>query len=308
MAPVFGVKVPVALVGILINISIGLLLLTTAMTRLPHHKVQRPVHIRGLLLGITLIGLFLFLGNVISLGYPYGGSGAKELASSGFIIIMIYLMPFIPVFATGIIEKKPIFQSLFSFSNRHSIFDDRPTSGIWFLALWWLASCTVLGLCAWLGQLRAGSSLPGMGTAYSFDWLMFMQLSLGLLAAIVGLSAIGILSSVIVKNRQTAAAIVLLSIILAFTVFPIMMYQHESSLNYSWQTADGPIWQVAYLCPLTVLSKLSNDWQPGVNYPRLFLPDDMVGVGSILAWGIVTVIILSLASHLQMRQRGKPHE
>jgi hypothetical protein len=135
-----------------------------------------------------------------------------------------------------------------------------------------------------------------------------LQTALALLGAAVGIASIGILLSSALPTRQAAFATTLLVVILAWMVFPVLTWQHESSYSYTWSGENGFKWQVAYLWPGLMLLKLTNNWNPGQHSPILWLPDGLTGIGCAMAWGIVAAIALSLAARMNARKGGIPDE
>lgn len=296
-APVFGVKLPVALVGITLMAASSILFLTTAMTRLPHHRVYKSALIRMLLLGISLVIMFLIFGNVTSAGSGIGGT-TKDYIHTAFVSFLSIFTIFIPAFSTGPVTRSiSLLKSFFTGHIWRKPFENNPVGGLWFLALWWIAGCAVILLCV---------SLISWGKA--FDLVPALQASVALLAVVIGMGAVGILASTFCPNRQLAVLLVVLFIILAWIFFPFMMWQHESSYNYSWNNADGPIWQVAYFWPGLVFEQITDKWSPGTDGPILCLPKDMTWLGCVIAWGLVTIAALSLAQKRARKPGGIPEE
>ncbi|MEN6371224.1 MAG: ABC transporter permease subunit [Armatimonadota bacterium] len=306
MAQVFYIRLPVALAGIAINTAIGILLAVLATTRLPFHRIDRAVLIRTMLLGISLATLFLFVGNALSglLGTTPGQE--SDFATFMFVILLAVFIPAVPIFSTGPIGKNanPV-SSLTREPIFRKAFENRPAGGLFFLALWWAAACAVV--IATFAYANSYSPVGSTGT-YSFDLVNILQASIGLLGAIIAWGAIGMLFSSIMPNKNSAVVLVLLIIALAWAIYPLMLWQHESSYNYTWENQSGIMWQAAYLWPGTTIGEMSGGWHPGSTGPILWLDKGLTGVGCLAAWGIVAVIALSLSGKYYKRGRGIPDE
>lgn len=307
MSPVFHMKLPAALVGIVFNTAIGILLAVIATTRLPYHKVERAGLIRIMILAMTLSVLFLFIGNILS-GPIAPGSGRyeQEFVTTVFVILLIIFLPATPIFSTGPIGRgvNPI-KSLMQGSLFKKAFENRPAGGSFFLVLWWiLGSAVMMGTFAY-----ANTYSPGGGTGhYGFDLAAIFQASIGVLGAIIAWSVIGIFFSSIFPNRNSAIVMVILAIVLAWAIYPMMIWQHESNYNYTWENESGAIWQFAYLWPWTSVNEITGGINRGIDGPLLWLDKSLTGVGCLGAWAVVAVIVMLLAGKYYKNGRGIPDE
>lgn len=306
IAPVFHMKFPVALVGIALNMAIGILFTVLATTRLPFHRIERATLIRTMLLALSITALFLFSGNALSglLGTNVGQE--SQFVTFIFVTLLIVFLPAIPIFSTGPIgaNVNPA-SSLLRGSLWRKVFENRPAGGLFFLVLWWTAACAVV--IATFAYANGYS--PSGGTAtYSFDLINISQASIGILGAIIAWSALGLFFSSVMPNRNSAIIMVILVIVLAWVIYPMMLWRHESSYTYTWTNQSGLKWQMAYLWPWMAIGEIGGGWQRGINGPILWLDESVTGAGCFAAWGIVAVIALSLAGNYYKGGRGIPDE
>lgn len=311
MAEVFGVSIPVALVGILLNVSIGLLLLTSATTQIPYHREQRSVHIRLLILGIFLVNMFLFVGNVFA---SLGVYNTQDLIHAAFIVLMVSIFPFISVFSTGPHRKDiSLWKQLFSGRWKIKIFENRPVGGFWFLIAWWIIGCIAILICISIAApgvvltvFHRPATQPGVDQINELDAIF--QIAVGILGSVIAFTSIGLLASTIVPNRQSAAAILLLVMVLAWMGYPILAWQTENSYDFTWGKAHGLKWQLTYFYPYLPIKAALGEWKPGSNAPYLLTSPKTTWVGCAVAWGIVSIAALSLANLLNKRKLGIPDD
>jgi len=306
LAPVFGVRLPVAVVAIAFEAAIGVLLLTVAASHLPYHRAHRPALIRSLLLAISLVGIFLFLGNTAGPASPTGLTSGRDLVLVTFVALLQIVTLAIPIFSTGPVRKTvPLWRDLLLGPAYRKVFENRPPGGVWFLALWFVAGCGVALLAiSMLGPLLWG---PGT-TAAAVGWSEFIECAVALLAAIVGMAIVGVLFSTLVSSRQVAAALTIVFIVVAWAVFPIMVAQYTSHYGYDWRQADGPLWQLGYLWPGLMLLKVGTQFNQGVDGPNLWLPASDAWIGCTTAWLAVGAAALYAASRRASRPGGVPDE
>lgn len=300
LAPVFGFKLPTALVGIVMNVGLAILLLTFASTRLPYHRENRQPLIRCLLLSISLVWLFLFLGNVVFAPTSGFSGSASEFMVTPLAVMLAIISPFLPAFATGPLDKgRNILKAVFAGPTWKKVFENRPTGGFWFLITWWVAACLVIALSLVIGISSIGGSRPAM------DWSMFPMTCLAILVFVTAAASLGILFSTMVPTRQAAAALVVLFIILAWVIFPLLCSSFESSYNHTWSQATNPGWNIAYLWPGMVFTSLTDhSFTQGQTGPILALPAELTNVGCAIAWSLVAALALWAAQKRHQRGGG----
>jgi hypothetical protein len=128
------------------------------------------------------------------------------------------------------------------------------------------------------------------------------------LAFVVGVSAMGILFSSLAATRQAAAALTVLFIILAWTIYPIMCSSFTASYSYTWSRAVGPQWNIAYLWPGLSFEHLSGGFVQGKNGPNLCLAAELTGVGCAIAWSLLAILALWIADGKHRRGGGVQDE
>jgi ABC-type transport system involved in multi-copper enzyme maturation permease subunit len=304
MAPVLTAKIPVTAVALAFHLSMAVFLLTVATTRQAYHRAEKPLLIRLWLLGISLASLFALFGNLI--GMPQGFSiGSGEMVSFMFIMLCIVIMPVIPIFSTGPHAGKPVLRDVLFGPAARKLFSNRPAGGFWFLLLWFLLGSAVIISVLLLASIGSAGSTAVMEIGRA------MEAAGALLAAVMGMAAVGLLASALLPSRQGAVAVTLLAIILAWVVYPIMVAQHDSAGEWqgaAWQGSGGIIWHVAYLWPGVAMDRLTHGWHQGVDSPNLCLPQNSAWIGCIIAWVLFTFVALWIADRRARRGKGVPVE
>lgn len=298
-ASVLGLKLPVALIALLFDAAMGVLLLTLALTKLAFYREKKPALIRSLLLGITVIGAFLFFANMSD--SPHSFKDGNDFATFILFFVPIFVMAMIPAFCTGALKTTQPIRQLFTGNILKKPFSLTPTGGLWFIVMWFVLGCgAALSVMAFHNTTTRSLTQP--------DWPMVIHASAAFLAAIVGMGAVGILFSTIFRNRQWAAGVTLLFVICAWAVYPIVAAQYTSGQAAIWSGLHGVTWNATYLWPGVTLDALSGSWTPGVNAARTLMPAHTVWIGCVIAWSIVTIIAMSLANALAMKNRGVQEE
>jgi ABC-type transport system involved in multi-copper enzyme maturation permease subunit len=304
-ALVITMKLPVALVGIAAQISIAMLLLTVAVTRQSYHRAEKPLHIRLWLLGITVVGAFLLFGNLASMPYGFTSSALDDYSSFMFAVVSVMVMACIPVMVTGPHKSVGILKDIVFGPARSKIFANRLAGGFWFVLLWFvLCASTVAIVLLWFSSSPVVAASP-TGHYRMPDWINIIQAAVALTAMIMGLASVGVLTSCLLPNRQWAAGVTLLFIVLAWCVYPTMQAQHIGMFQgSSWSDATGFQWLVAYLWPGVMMDRLSGGWIQGQNAPNLPLASQDAWIGCVIAWVIFACVSLWLANKFASKGKG----
>ena len=111
MEPFFQARLPSWLIGITVNLLMGLLFANLAMTKLEYFDDRRPLAVRGLATALWTAFLLFLTGNL--LGQPSGAwgagrSGPRELAVNLLGIYFGLLLAAVPIFTTGEWERPSV--------------------------------------------------------------------------------------------------------------------------------------------------------------------------------------------------------
>lgn len=295
-AVVCGLSIPTALIAISLHVLMGVLFLLLASIHVRYYKVERALPIRLLVIAITLGLIWLLMGNPgVLFHLPTTTADAKDLIGIACSILLAFLCLAASAFATGPLKKHPQQPvPIYALSIRRTFTSDLG-GAIAFMALWTIILLGgLLGTYWWLAKVehvRVASEV----------WKAGLQMSLSILAIVVGVSAIGILGSCIVRLRRNAAAIVLLFVILIWGGYGIVLAYYVDGIT----DTSGPVWQLAAFWPMTPVLTLTGEW---LRMPKLWWNIKDSWLVTSIAYFDLTALVLIAASRPAAKTGGVREE
>lgn len=317
MEPFFGIHLPSWLIGVTINLLMGLLFANLAMTRLEYYEDRRPLAVRGLATALWTAFIWVLFGNFFGQSANIWSTNAREAGSFavtllGFSLGLLLLV--LPIFTTGewcpsdewkatsdedrqpslVTHYSALVPRFLSGMLPHAMFRaELPAGGP--LMLFWLAiSCTVL---------TVGFLLKGKLALFPLEFLALGALSVVVLAA---LTALGNFLSVALRDRKAALVLTYL-ISAALCLLPFVGYM-------SWQASDRSgsphfSWQFLYLTPFMAFMQ-SADTNTGssfwTNTPPMLLGHTPFWLVTLAVYAALAALLLALTlSRVRAAEAGR---
>lgn len=299
-AKVCGITVSVAAVAVVLQFAFGALLMLTASTHVRYHRVGRALSIRVLLLALSAVSVWLFVGNIAGQGaftpaHPASHAAMDSLAvlASTIVVAGCFLAA---AFATGEIRKQKEDSAVTYALSPRKMFTSDLGGSISFMALWTAVTYGVMGATIYWAVKVQHVVLP------KDFWSGYFEIYIAVLAIVIGISALGILASAVVKNRKNAAGLVGLAVILLFAVYGIMLVGY---MEYG-TGSHSPSWQLAALWPMTPILTATDQW--GTGLPDLGWTKDRAWLVSSVVYLLIGYIALSSASAASAKCAGVKEE
>ena len=293
---VCGVKVPLWIAAVGLHVLLGALLLLIASAHVKHHRAERTLSIRILLMIVTAVPVWLLVGNLNAMGGP--PSSAQSMLDligvvSGLILGFVGL--FVCSVATGEVRRKPG-QSVLAYAlSVRKVFKGDLGGAITFMLVWTASTYAAFaGTFVWLMKSQA--------TAIPVEvWRSLWQVGVSLLAIVMGIAALGVLASCCVKQRRNAAALVLLFLILIFSGYLVVLAYYVDGIS----NANKPLWQLAAFWPMTPILASTGGWR---HMPRLWWSSGDSWIVSSLAYVGIAALCLALATRAASAYGGVKEE
>ncbi len=291
---VCGVKLPLTLVAFGLHVALGLLLLMVASTHVRFCRAQRSLPIKLLTMALTLVLIWLAIGGITVSVVPRGSSAIQSLMTGAAPTILSFLCLMAAIFATGRMTKKPGQPMLaYAISPRKTLSGDLG-GAIPFMVLWTAVLFGgLMGTFWWMFRTQ-GAVVPHA------LWDGGLKLGVASVAIVLGVSAIGVLASSVVKARRNAAALVLLFVILAWSGYGIVLAYYVEGIS----DTSGPTWQLAAFWPATPIYALSG-WS---HMPKLWWKPADAWLVCSAAYLVIALAALVLASGPAEKGRGVQEE
>ncbi len=258
--PFFGTRLPSWLIGITMNLLLGLLLANVTITKLEYFDDRRFLAVRGLATTLWIAFVLFLTGNLFgqAVGPVLSSAGAGAGAAREFTVWLLgfylgMLLLVLPIFATGEgpgetrratagAEPRSTPASFLAGMLPHTMFRADLPSGAPLLALWLaIASAGVMG----------GFLVTGRLGAFPIQSLALIGLMAVVMAAFTGL---GNYLSVAFRDRKAAMVLTFLTIA-ALCLLPLFGYMSwEASVRAS---AARLSWQCLYLSPFIAFAEMS---------------------------------------------------
>ena len=290
---VCGIHISLALVATVLHVACGVLFLLIATTHVKYRVVERALPIRLLLIGLTVLIVWLSVGSVT------GNIDMSSLAEVGATLLVIGMV-FSAIFATGPL-KKPEGGDILNYvlSPRRAFLTDVGGS-IGFLSLWTTLAYATFGVSALMWRATA-KSLPMTGKIAAGFWPGYFKVGIATIVIVAATAAIGVLASAMTKKRGSAAALVVLFVVVAFAGFAIVAAVCESIPSGDHAVAA----QLAALWPATpvtsVVSGPAAMSDPTFRMPRWFKDGWLV---TSVIYAIMGAIAIALASFAYRKAGG----
>jgi ABC-type transport system involved in multi-copper enzyme maturation permease subunit len=287
MEPFYTTRLPSWLIGVTLNLLMGLLFANLAMTKLEHFDEKRPIAVRGLSTALWTAFVLFFTGNfygqsVLGPGSPTG----RDTAIGVLVIYLALLLVALPIFTTGEWTaqedggEKKAGRSAASFLRgmlpdamlRPELPAGAPLMGLWVL----IAAASIVGGFVVMGKLP---QFP----------LDILPLFLTIAAVLAAFTALGNFLSVAFQDRKATMVLTYLTIA-AVCLLPFFGYM-------TWQASDRTTsphlsWQFLYLTPfLTFIQASDANNSFWTNNPPMLL-------GQTPFWLVTGVLYWSLAAVL----------
>lgn len=278
---VCGIGVSMSLIAIVLHVALGTMFLLTATTHIKYRVVERALPIRLLLIGITVLVMWLAAGSAAS------ALDKGSIAVPG-IVLMAMAMIGAAIFATGPVTKSAK-QGMhdYAFSLRHAFRSDIG-GAMGFIMLWTALAYGTYGLAA---LVRIGSAAMPIQVERGF-WKSYFAIGVSILAIAAATAAIGVMASSMTRKRATAAAVVVLFILVAFTGFAVISSNWTSGVS----KPSAAVLQLASLWPLTPVLSAAGIWK--LKADPLLAPAwlDHAWLVTSIVYSVIGVIALALAS------------
>jgi ABC-type transport system involved in multi-copper enzyme maturation permease subunit len=304
--PFFGTWLPSWLVGVTMNLLMGMLFANLAMTKLEYFEEQRAFAVRGL---ATLLwsALMLFLiGNMF--GQPgstwsNNASEAREFAALLFGVCFSLLMLVLPIFTTGEWEP-PVRAAETDETPRpthrlgrylegmlpHAMFRSELAAGAPLMVTW-------LGIAGLIAV--AGFATRGKLGLFPPAGLSLVLLTLAVMAAFIGL---GNLLSVTFRDRKAAMVLTYLTI----AALSLLPYFGFMTWDASRRSASPQIsWQFLYFTPFTAFMEQAQTatsfW---ISTPPMLFGHTPFWVVTSMIYSVLAALLFALIMGRIAKQKG----
>jgi ABC-type transport system involved in multi-copper enzyme maturation permease subunit len=289
--PFFGTTLPSWLVGVTMNLLMGMLFANLAMTKLEYFEERRAAQVRGLATLLWSAFLLFLVGNFFGQQGASWSPGLGELRSFTAVLLAVcftLLMLVLPIFTTG--EWEPAAKAADSGETPrprlgrfvegmlpHAMFRAKLPAGTPLMATW-LAIAVLITLTGFALRGKLGLFPPAAAA--------MIIVCAAVMAAFAGL---GNFLSVTFRDRKAAMVLTYLTIA-AFSLLPFFgMMTWDTSGN---NTRPQPSWQFLYFTPYWAFSEQSQSATSFWNAtpPMLF--------GRTPFWVVTSFIYAALAALL----------
>jgi len=291
----FGWTLPAWVPALLLNGTLTALLVLSCINRLEDFPSRRAAALR--VVTLLLAGLLLFFGDGMALGIA--PLAALPVAGEVFLLLTIaggLLLLFVPVLVTGDRADWADGSARRPWSPRRVFSDATLPSG---LPLALLLAALLLGLTlaaphlsitpSIMQQMRSrGGPISAVGAAPlaavngARVGDVVEQGALLLLLVVAGISGLGFLLSVLLRNRWSALTLLYLALILA-NVLPFFSYATVSSQDAPAVARSAGV-NSLFLCPFVPLWQLADTLDPKPSFNTLGAVSGMSGYGVRPLW------------------------
>lgn len=302
MASTFGILEKVSICGlsiyaivpaILIHLLIGTILILAASTHLKHYRSDRALPIRILLMALTALMVWLYAGQSSILAAVSGPNPNPVFYMMSLVLYALCLL--MALIGTGTPdlsqEKSPI---LYGFSLRKAFSGDLAGS-IMFAVIYSLLLYAVMMI-----TLRWNFSVASYTKGIDV-FKTIVPVSIANMAVVIGITALGVFFSSVIKKRVIAGICTVLVTLLLLAGYNIVLLIYNIWLS----ELASPLWQIAAFWPIMPLMALSKDtWS---NLPHLWWSRGDAWIVCSVTYAVMTVLLLKLAAR-SARKKPAPEE
>jgi ABC-type transport system involved in multi-copper enzyme maturation permease subunit len=279
---VCGLKIYAIFPAILIHLIFGTILILASSTHVKYYKADRALPIRILLMIVTGLMIWLYAGKA-SVSYAATSPSDNYLFYlMGMILYMMCLFAAIIATGTPDLSQKKI-PVLYGFSLRKAFSGDLSGS-MMFMVIYTIFVYVVMILTIkW--NSAAGGYIKG-----TVSLIAILSVSIANIAVIMGISALAVFFSSVIKKRAIAGICTALITLLILAGYNIVLLIYNAWLSGS----SSPIWQIAAFWPITPLLALRKDmWN---NMPHLWWSRGSAWIVCSVVYMIIIVLLLKLAA------------
>ncbi len=289
---VCGMHVSLALVALVLHVVCGAMFLLIATTHVKYRAVERALPIRLIMIGLTVFVICLAAGSATE-------SLSKGAAAGPGATLLVLGMIFSAIFATGAI-RKPETMGMFQYAlSPKSAFRTDVGGAIGYVTLWTVVAYAAYGLSVLVWHATS-KSMPMAGKIAAGFWPNYFHIGIATIVIVAATAAIGVMASAMTKKRGSAAALVVLFVIIAFAAFPILaaIFQDASAQPNSAVNRLVVLWPVAPAATATDQFTLGGSGTPNPAWLR-----QAWGATSVV-YGIIGALALALASSAYRKTGG----
>jgi ABC-type transport system involved in multi-copper enzyme maturation permease subunit len=266
MEPFFGIRLPSWLIGVTMNLLMGLLFANLAMSKLEYFEDRRPLAVRGLATALWAAFLLFLTGNLFGqsgASWANSTSSAREFSAWTLAFYFGMLLLTLPIFTSGEWDgsgqwavgsgqeeennrgravHRPLFTARFVRGLLpHAMFRAELPAGAPLMALWLAIACAaVLG-----GFLVMGR--PGLFPAQSLVLMLLMLVVTAAFGALANFLSVGF------RDRKAAMVLTYLTIA-ACSLLPLFGFM---TWEASGRSADPRLsWQFLYVTPFLAFAEI----------------------------------------------------
>jgi hypothetical protein len=306
--PFFRGHLPSWLIGVTLNLLMGLLFANLAMTKLEFFEDKRPLAVRSLSTALWTVFLLFLTGN--SFGQPggaltFGAGPAHSLTVSLLGFYFALLLAVLPIFTTGDWEPHREHRSCDDVAGGdhplsrylrgllpHAMFRAELPAGAPLMGLWLIIAC---------GVVIAGFPIMGKSALIPIDALALILLAAAVVAAFTGLATY---LSVAFRDRKAAMVLAFLTIA-ALCLLPFFGFM-------SWEASGRSnvlhlSWQFLYLTPFMAFMQMGDTstsyWN---NMPPMLLNRTPFWLVTSVLYAALAALLFTLTlNQIRVQARGR---
>lgn len=288
---VCGLEFPAAIPSFGLQMAVGVLLLLVATTHVRYRSVDRALSIKLLLIALMSAVVWLIIGGLGPIWSTSRPNDWQDMLGVISTLILIFSSVVASMFSSGVLKNGSSSMFLYALSGRR-IFKSDIGGAMAYTALFTACVYGALGITLFWMAKSAGAKIdPGFWPAYKGVGIAIVMMATTMAAA-------GIFASTILKQRNGAAALVILFLIVAFAGYGIMLMYHGNRP----QADTSPIWQLAAFWPMTPILGATDEWNSYM--PHLWWRPEMSWKVTTCAYAVLTLILLGLASLTRRKSEG----